>query len=423
MNRITYDTVYLAAWLLCVITLPLTIPLNSLSLILLCIAWFAELNFSVKWQRLRRAYWTWPFIVFFVMHIVGLIYSEDQPDGRFEIEKKLSFLILPVIAASGKAFSARDLTILKKGFTWSCLAVVVISLVLTIFNLINHSGGLPQNFDAQASEQFHLLNPNVSAAWEYFSYIQLGNWIDIHPAYFSMYLIFCIALLTQEMLDNGTTDRYGFIIIGIFTLFIGLLASRMAIISYVVLLSYAASFYVIKNKNYKVLILSAILVLSLSTWVFINPVSRFRLIQEPLHTSLTIDGSKTEWNSVNYRLLEWEAAITKIKKSWTTGVGTGDGQAELQRYYSAYSTGDVVSGYNAHNQYLQTLLELGIAGLCLLMICILGPFFSTVPLQPVHIAFVILFGLMCLTESMLARQKGIVFFTMFQSLFFRYSCA
>lgn len=178
-----------------------------------------------------------------------------------------------------------------------------------------------------------------------------------------------------------------------------------------------------KNKNYKILIVPSLFIFMLLILIFINPVSRFRLLQEPLHTSLRIDQNKKEWNSVSFRLLEWSGSLEELKKSWLLGVGTGDSQTTLQAYYTKYSTADFVKGYNAHNQYLQTTLELGVIGLLLLLICIFRPIFASFQLQPAHVAFAILFGLMCFTESVLARQKGIVFFTMFQSLFFRYTQA
>jgi O-antigen ligase len=423
MNRISYDKIYLVAWLLCVVTLPLTIPLNRWATILLFVIWLAEFNFAEKWNRLKVAPWVWPFIAFLLMHVIGLIYSEDRSQGLFEIEKKISFLILPLIAACGRSIPLPHFNILKKGFIYSCFFVVVASLLLTVYNLLNHSAGMPQNFDPYTSEQLYLLNPGASSTWEYFSYIQLGNWIDIHPAYFSMYLIFCIVLVVQEMVVDQKTNFSSLVAIILFTLFIGLLSSRMAIISFVALLAFITFYYVLKTKNYKVIFLTGSIVLILGAWIIFNPVSRFRLIQEPIHTSFKIDQDKKDWNSVDYRLLEWEASINELGKSWLTGVGTGDGQTALQVFYSDFTPGDYALTYNAHNQYLQTMLELGVVGLFLLVICIFKPIFLSTPLHSGHIAFVLLFGLMCFTESVLARQKGIVFFTMFQSLFYRYAYA
>ena len=193
----------------------------------------------------------------------------------------------------------------------------------------------------------------------------------------------------------------------------------MSIASYVVIAFYLTFYNVSKRRNRTAILVPILFLFILCVLIWINPVSRFRIIQEPLLTSLHIDQSNMEWNSVSFRLLEWKASLHELEKSWLAGVGTGDGQSALQDYYSSFNSSTVGLKYNAHNQYLQTALELGLTGLLLLLICIFKPIFTAIQHYPIHVAFVILFGLMCCTESVLARQKGIIFFTMFQSLFLK----
>ena len=419
MNKLDYDTIFVTAWCLCIVTLPFTIPLNSFFIIALTLVWVAEGDFTKKWQRLKNASWAWPFLFFFALHVVGLLYSEHIDDGFFEVEKKLSFLAIPLIAATGRPLTKSSFDFLKKGFTYACLLIVIVSIILTGFSLVNHTTGPLQNFDAQTNQQFHILNPNASSLWEHFSYIELGDWIDIHPAYFSMYLIFCIIVLAQNMFDQMRIIFFEIIVIVVFTFFIVMLASRIAIVAYVIVSSYLALYNFIKKGNPKAILITVMFLSILCALIWINPVSRFRVIQEPLFTSFHIDQKKMVWNSVSFRLLEWRASLSTVAKSPILGTGTGDGQAALHDYYSTYNTSTTGLTYNAHNQYLQTTIELGLVGLLLLLICIFRPAFNAVQYPPIHIAFIILFGLMCITESVLARQKGIVFFTMFQSLFFR----
>src|SRR6267142_4131978 len=102
MSTVRYDIIYHFAWWLCVITLPWTIQLSSISIILLGAVWLAEGKWRTKWQRLKSTSWVVPFFVFFGIHLLGLLYSEDLHSGLFEIEKKLTFAVFPLIAASGK---------------------------------------------------------------------------------------------------------------------------------------------------------------------------------------------------------------------------------------------------------------------------------------------------------------------------------
>ncbi len=418
MNSLMHDKLYIAALWLCIITLPWTIPLNSGAIILLGLIWLAEAAPREQWHRLKQATWVIPFVLFFTMNIIGLLYSHDYKTGAFELEKKLSFLIIPVIAASGRILMKSTIHLLQKSFVYSCLVIVLMSLVMSAMTVLSHPDFLPQNFDLKTSQLFHQLNPDVSPWWEYFSYIQVGEWIDIHPAYFSMYLVFCITILVQEMLKEMKANYWSFAIIAHLLIFIVLLSSRMAILSLPIVMIYLL--YHHSGKQYgRYIVVSTLFVISLGVLVWVNPVSRYRIIQEPLLTSIHIDRDKTEWNSVSLRLLEWKGCLHVLRGSWLLGCGTGDAQAELQKYYVNYSPSSAGLTYNAHNQYLQTTIELGIIGFALLMFCFIPSMASALQQNPVQTVFIMLFCMMCLTESMLARQKGIVYFVLFQSMFLR----
>ena len=418
MNKFSYDRIYTAAWWFCVVTLPWTIPLNSGAIILLGLVWLTEGAPAEQWHRLKNATWIVPFILFFAMHVIGLLYSQDYKIGSFELEKKLSFLVIPIIAASGRTLPKSSIDLLKKGFVHSCLTIVLVSILLSLNTVLSHPDSLPQNFDPQTSQLFHQLNPDASPWWEYFSYIQVGEWIDIHPAYFSMYLVFCIIIVVQDMLKVMKINYWGCAVIAILLFFITLLSSRIAILSLPIVMLYLLYHY--SGYPYRRYIaMTGIFIALLVVLVWLNPVSRFRILQEPILTSLHIDQSKTEWNSVSLRLLEWKGSLHVLSESWLLGSGSGDAQAELQKYYVNFNESTAGLTYNAHNQYLQTAMELGLVGFVLLMICFIPSMVSALQQNPVQVAFILLFCLMCLTESILARQKGIVFFTLFQSIFMR----
>ncbi len=419
MNRINYDTAYKFAWLMCIITLPLPTPVTSFFNLVLIAVWMVDLNYKQKWRRLTKAKWIIPFLLFFILHLIGITYSEHVNTGFFEIEKKLAFLSIPIIIASGRPLTSSDISFLKKGFILSCLAIVIASLVVVAVTLLSSMPPAPSNFDTLTNSTYHLLNPVSSIFWEYFSYIQLGSWIGLHPSYFSMYLIFCIVILIQRMIEQIKINFTGLALIVLFTLFIGLLSSRMAMIAYVTVLFWLPIQNAIMKSNYKIMMVPTLSVMVLVSLVLINPVSRFRILQEPISTSYTANENTKIWNSVSFRLLEWKASVSELNKSWIAGVGSGDGQAALQNYYQKYGDEVAALHYNAHNQYLQTTLELGLPGLIMLLICIGLPLFKGASLFPEHVAFIFLFALMCFTESMLAAQKGILFFTLFQSLYIR----
>ncbi|MCX8491977.1 MAG: O-antigen ligase family protein, partial [Cyclobacteriaceae bacterium] len=100
-------------------------------------------------------------------------------------------------------------------------------------------------------------------------------------------------------------------------------------------------------------------------------------------------------------------------------VGVGDVQNKLQevykRYFLKYS---YMEKFNAHNEYVQTLLGLGFVGLIILLFTLAFPFYLAYKKQEIiYILFIALFAYCCITESMLHVQKGIVFYAFFNSLF------
>ncbi|HCW06623.1 MAG TPA: hypothetical protein DGG95_04570, partial [Cytophagales bacterium] len=99
------------------------------------------------------------------------------------------------------------------------------------------------------------------------------------------------------------------------------------------------------------------------------------------------------------------------------GVGTGAGTNAMIDFYSRFNQSTVGLTHNSHNQYLQTWMESGIVGLIAFLFCLFGFLLLKIKVPPSYLAFIIIFSLMCLTESIGERQKGVVFFTLFQSLF------
>jgi len=73
---------------------------------------------------------------------------------------------------------------------------------------------------------------------------------------------------------------------------------------------------------------------------------------------------------------------------------------------------------NFHNQFMEAYADLGIVGLVLVVAMVLYSLVRAIKTKYfIHIAFAILMISLFLTESFLWRQKGVVFFTLFYSLF------
>lgn len=410
----TNDRWHRAAWWLCVVTLPWAIVANNVALIFLTLVWIAEGGFQKKWKQFKTAKWAWPFLLYYMLLMVGMAYTTEPSTGWASVERKIPFLILPIIAATARTIDERSFRFLKQSFIYSCLAVTLVCISVAAYHYLY--GSTAENFDAYTLQNFDALHPGVPTAWMHFSYIQLAKWAGLHPGYLSMYLVFCLVILFTENHQSNTGKIVHAIIACFIVGFLALLAIRMAIIAF-----FCAAIYLIiikktlKNQLQSVAsIAGASFILAFLLWL--NPVARFRVIEEPLTTTYQADKSVIQWNSVSYRLLEWEGSWSVIKANWLVGVGTGGGEAAMNNFYNHFNGSTIGLGLNAHNQFLQTWMEYGLVGLVLFSLCLWAGLYP-MRFEPAYACFILIFSLMCLTESVAERQKGIIFFMVFQSLF------
>lgn len=115
----------------------------------------------------------------------------------------------------------------------------------------------------------------------------------------------------------------------------------------------------------------------------------------------------------------FQSTIEVVKQSPLTGQGVGDYEEALHDQYADDAQTFAGKDFNAHNQYAETLLAVGLVGLLLLSVYLLLPLVCAVGRKEVfwQVFFftgVVLFNL--LFESMLERQMGMLFIGYFLSL-------
>ena len=115
------------------------------------------------------------------------------------------------------------------------------------------------------------------------------------------------------------------------------------------------------------------------------------------------------WNGIAMRKAVWTCSLDAIKKNFWLGVGTGDGQDELQSAYEKrqFYFASRHNRFNTHNQYLQTLVNFGLIGFTIWMISLwfLYQHYKSSPLA-IYLLGCLMFSM--LTESMLETNKGVL---------------
>ena len=95
-----HEQVYFYTLILIAISLPLSLFTTSLFQILLVINWIAEGRFREKLDRSKGNKALWIFLVFYLVHIIGLLWSQDGAYSMKDLRVKLPLFLLPLVVAT-----------------------------------------------------------------------------------------------------------------------------------------------------------------------------------------------------------------------------------------------------------------------------------------------------------------------------------
>nr|WP_280139527.1 O-antigen ligase family protein [Aquimarina amphilecti] len=125
------------------------------------------------------------------------------------------------------------------------------------------------------------------------------------------------------------------------------------------------------------------------------------------------------YNSTNVRVGIYYCSGIIAKDNWLFGLGVGDVQENLSKCYDQKIGAEIYQwkDYNSHNQYLFFLISSGIVALfsfcCFLFYC----FRKVILLGNSYLFYVlIIICIVMLTENIISRSDGVLFFGLFTSL-------
>lgn len=384
--------------LLCAFSLPLSIILNSWLIALLLITSITDfvIQRNLNKEFLEITFSSFFFICcgYFIWTSLGLMYSKNITQALKDIEQSSALLVFPIIALIN-----RD--IINKTFIKHFLIAFLSALLLLILFAEIHQIILI----IKKNEPFYYL-----FRWRHSSN-QLLRFIDLNPNYFSMYCVFLsLAVILLEF--RNWIKIILFLTLAFFTLH---LVNRTGILllGFIMLLTLAVIFY--RNRSDKktlilpTIILGVLLIFMMvkPTWIKKKLVER-NFKEENGSTELVLDN----------RIPRWRAVWAVIQANPIIGVGPGDTTEEfLKEYEKRGLKNDLDKKYHAHNQYLQTWAASGIIGLILLLIPLfIGIYYSLKKRNYLMISFLLTFMVFSLTESTFKRQKGVVYYALFQSV-------
>jgi len=385
--------------------------LTNLFICILCFVWiFIDNGFKKKIEALKANRLALLFIAFSLLNLIGLLYSENIKEALFLAERRSSLFIFPIILGS---ISISPKNVKKILFT------VVISCFLNSFIGIGYS--LTKYISMGNGDVDVFFNDNL---------LVLFKMQAVYFAFFTNVSIFITIYLLHGGFFKRTFIKYlaAFLIVW-FVLINFLLASRLSII---MLYFTGISFlfiYLFHKKQWKTLLTSGgIIILGLISFISFpsNTLNRFKAISNTEYNYENTNpinhhnnAPKTEnWNGLNIRFAIWTCALEKWKERPLIGFGSGDVQQALRDQYTAnkFHKG-LDENYNTHNQYLDFGLSFGLIGLIVLLSILILPGIHAFKTENyLYIAFVLLFATSMLTENMLNRNMGIVFYSLLNCL-------
>ena len=168
------------------------------------------------------------------------------------------------------------------------------------------------------------------------------------------------------------------------------------------------------------MIVSTILAASFVILFVSFPVSAQRFEETKAAIEQTDINAEEIASSSGERLLIWWYSFEITNDNLLFGVGTGDVKDKLlDKYREKQMYNALGLKLNAHNQYLETTLALGVIGLIvLLLILVLPAMYGMERKHYLLLIFLILIAFNFLFESMLETQAGVVFYAFFNAYLF-----
>jgi O-antigen ligase len=405
IQRSRGDISYIATILIMVV-LPIQYRFLPPLMILLCLSWIYEnfngfgkvFRYDSKYRLLVIA-----FLLFYLWQVISLLYTSDIYMGWSNIFGRLSLVIFPIILFKpGERIKSNGLNLMRI-FSISTAAYVISCFAYALYRSIDFYNGI-WSFNPHPPE----------ADWINFFYgTDLA--FSIHPSYLAMYVLISVFISFESWYDKSLKKwfRIAWLVLGIL-LFISVyfISSRAAILAAIVMISFYAVNKIINRKKSRLIWMSIIVILIIS----------LPLIRNNYRVNLLLQGFSKEHGfelrRQDERIMVWKSAVEIIKKNPLFGVGIGDVRTELVKEYRRRGEDQLEKErLNAHNQFLEVLLEGGSVGFSILLLIFGSLIYLAINDKNLLLGlFIIMIIIFFMFETVLYRLAGVSFFPLFSFL-------
>jgi O-antigen ligase len=341
-----------------------------------------------------------------------MFYTQDASHGLRDLETKFTLLLFPFIYSTSKnAYKIKAFNIFKY-LAYGCTTAALIGLLKSSYYFFY--------------ELYARSNNIILESYPYTNYF-FAAYVSpfLHTGYFALYINVSIAFLFYHLLFhlnelNHKSKKIFVSLIIFLSVYNVLLLSKIGLITMIAIYIFIFLKWAKERLNFlKLTVITMLLILFASIIIFAIPKVRlnFKIVVETLFTKNEKELDSEDGSAS--RLVAWKTAYDLVKKNFLIGVGTGDVKQTLaveyqkRAYWNAYEI-----KLNSHNQFLQTTLAIGIAGLISLLLFVFINFRNAFKNQNViHLIFISAVCLQFMVEASLETQAGVIFISFFNSAF------
>ncbi len=401
---------YLIAAML--ITLPLKHNIGSLTCIVFLLVSFLKAkktDFSLSGVLLLP-------ILLYVLMLISSIWSIESKLTIKGLQKEILFLVIPLAFST---FPKMNRSVVDKAIEWFSFTMVGFSIFYFLKAIVK------------------FINTGDKGVFFYHELVSL----ELNAIYMAVFgsLAMFFFLVKKE---KSIIDKIGFWIL---IVFIFLLSSKNIIIVDLMMIIVYYSFFSSVSRGTKKIMLLAVIIISISSVLFIKPVrDRFMIEFETIFVDSSLNNATEEnqgpiynislkqaWSQdqfqqndffpgAAFRLFQIRIFKEMVQEEsiFFTGFGLDAAQYKIREKIKQHNLHVSYGELNFHNEYIQIFAELGVVG----FLIVLSMLFFTlkkgiINKDFVHIAFAVTMIVLFLTESFLSRQRGIIFFIVFYCMF------
>lgn len=353
-------------------------------------------------------------LLFFLVQVIPIISGSDFTERINIIQLKSALLFIPFAMCSSKYINETNRHKLMKYYIWILFTALFYCLSIASY------------------QYFILRSPN-----DVFFYHELVSPIRQHAIQVSI-LLFSGLVYLLEKLKTGMyfhNKKIHFTILFYFIFCMLLLSSKLVIAFTAGCFLYYTILFLKQKTQVRYIIFTSLFTgIAMIMLVLFTQNKVSKRFNEILAGDLNLVQQQNYnpaiyFNGLQFRLIQWRfvSEILTEHHAWSTGV-SADAQSLLNKKYisSGMYIGDSTTsdhgfiGYNTHAQFLESLLQSGMAGLLVFILICITMISMAIRNKNRELTFmVILIIAYCFNESVFESQYGIILFT-FLPLFLYY---